>query len=42
MRTREATAALIEGRLSSPAGRSELVELATRLIIRNWSSWRPG
>jgi transposase-like protein len=34
MRTREAPAALIEGRLSSPAGRSELVELATRLIIR--------
>jgi len=34
MRTREATAALIEGRLSSQAGRSELVELATQLIIR--------
>ena len=33
MRTREALAALIEGRLASPAGRSELVELATRLIV---------
>ena len=33
MRTREALSALIEGRLASPAGRSELVELATRLII---------
>lgn len=31
--TREALHDLIEGRLSSPAGRSELVELATRLII---------
>jgi putative transposase len=29
MRTREALSALIEGRLASPAGRSELVELAT-------------
>jgi putative transposase len=33
MRTREALAALIEGRLASPAGRSELVALATRLIV---------
>jgi transposase-like protein len=33
IRTREALAALIEGRLASPAGRSELVELATRLIV---------
>ena len=33
MRTREALAALIEGRLASPAGRSELVEFATRLIV---------
>ena len=33
MRTREALSALIEGRLGSPAGRSELVELATRLIV---------
>ena len=33
VRTREALAALIEGRLASPAGRSELVELATRLIV---------
>jgi putative transposase len=33
MRTREALAAWIEGRLASPAGRSELVELATRLIV---------
>lgn len=33
MRTREELAALIEGRLSSPAGRSALVELATRLIV---------
>jgi hypothetical protein len=32
MRTREVLSALIEGRLASPAGRSELVELATRLI----------
>jgi putative transposase len=33
MQTREALSALIEGRLASPAGRSELVELATRLIV---------
>jgi putative transposase len=33
MRTREALQVLIEGRLASPAGRSELVELATRLIV---------
>ena len=33
MRTRETLSALIEGRLSSPDGRSELVELATRLIV---------
>ena len=33
VRTREALSDLIEGRLSSPAGRSELVELATRLIV---------
>jgi len=33
MRTREALSALIEGRLASPAERSELVELATRLIV---------
>jgi len=33
MRTREALQALIEGRLGSPAGGSELVELATRLIV---------
>ncbi len=33
MRTREALSALIEGRLASPAGRSELIELATRLIV---------
>ncbi len=33
MRTREELSALIEGRLSSPAGRSALVELATRLIV---------
>jgi len=32
MRTREELSALIEGRLASPAGRSALVELATRLI----------
>ena len=32
-RTREALSALIEGRLSPEAGRSELVQLATRLII---------
>ena len=33
MRTRETLSALIEGRLSSPDGRSELVRLATRLIL---------
>ena len=33
MRTRESLLALIEGRLSSPDGRSELVKLATRLIL---------
>ncbi|MDH3665248.1 MAG: hypothetical protein OEU92_35410 [Alphaproteobacteria bacterium] len=33
MRTREELSALIEGRLASPAGRSALVELATRLIV---------
>jgi transposase-like protein len=33
MRTRESLSALIEGRLSSPDGRSELVRLATRLIL---------
>ena len=33
MRTRGALAALIDGRLAAPAGRSELVELATRLIV---------
>jgi transposase-like protein len=33
MRTRESLTALIEGRLSSPDGRSELVRLATRLIL---------
>ena len=33
MRTRESLTALIEGRLSSPGGRSELVRLATRLIL---------
>ena len=33
MRTREALSSLIEGRLSSPDGRSELVQLATRLIL---------
>jgi hypothetical protein len=33
MRTREALQVLIKGRLASPAGRSELVELATRLIV---------
>ena len=32
-RTREALSDLIEGRLSSEAGRSDLVQLATRLII---------
>src|SRR6056297_4024945 len=33
MRIREALSFLIEGRLSSPDGRSELVKLATRLIL---------
>ncbi len=33
MRTRESLSALIEGRLSSPDGRSEPVKLATRLIF---------
>jgi len=33
MRARETLSALIEGRLSSPGGRSELVKLATRLIL---------
>jgi hypothetical protein len=33
MRTRQSLSDVIEGRLSSPAGREELVELATRLII---------
>ena len=33
MRTREELSSLIEGRLASPAGRSALVELATRLIV---------
>lgn len=33
MRTRETLSSLIEGRLSSPDGRSELVQLATRLIL---------
>ena len=33
MRTRQALSALIEGRLASPDGRSELVKLATRLIV---------
>jgi putative transposase len=32
MRTRQALADLIEGRLASPEGRAELVKLATRLI----------
>ena len=32
-RTREALSALIEGRLSSEGGRTELVQLATRLIV---------
>ena len=32
MRTRESLSELIEGRLSSAAGRAELVKLATRLI----------
>lgn len=33
MRTRQSLCGLIEGRLSSPDGRSELVKLATRLIV---------
>jgi len=33
MRTRQSLSDLIEGRLSSPDGRSELVNLATRLIV---------
>ena len=33
MRTREELSALFEGRLASLAGRSALVELATRLIV---------
>ena len=33
MHTREALSELIEGRLSAPDARSELVRLATRLII---------
>jgi putative transposase len=33
MRTRQNLSDLIEGRLSSPDGRSELVKLAARLII---------
>ena len=33
MRTRQSLSELIEGRLSSPDGRAELVRLATRLII---------
>jgi len=33
MRTRRSLSDLIEGRLSSPNGRSELVKLATRLIV---------
>ena len=41
MRTREALAALIEGRLASPAGRSELVELATRLIVEGRAGLGP-
>ena len=32
-RTREALSDLIEGRLSSESGRTELVQLATRLIV---------
>ena len=46
MRTREALSALIEGRLASPAGRSELVELATRLIVEETEvggcTFKPG
>ena len=33
MRTRQLLSDLIEGRLSSPDGRAELVRLATRLIV---------
>ena len=33
MRTRQSLSDLIEGRLSSPDGRAELVRLATRLIV---------
>jgi putative transposase len=33
MRTRQSLSELIEGRLSSPDGRSELIKLATRLIV---------
>ena len=33
MRTRQSLSDLIEGRLSSPEGRAELVRLATRLIV---------
>ncbi len=33
MRTRQSLSDVIEGRLSSPAGREELVKLAARLII---------
>ena len=33
MRTRQSLSDLIEGRLSSAGGRSELVKLATRLIV---------
>src|SRR5690554_5426538 len=33
MRTRQSLSDLIEGRLSSPDGRGELVKLATRLIV---------
>ena len=33
MRTRQSLSDLIEGRLSTPDGRSELVKLATRLIV---------
>ena len=33
MRTREELQALIEGRLSTAAGREELVKLATRLVV---------
>ena len=33
MRTRESLSDLVEGRLSSPEGRSELLRLATRLVV---------